>query len=185
MSNDTTTNSELRNRITGNVVKDEDDKPILMTQSMYISGDSDASNVYNDSQVSSDDEEQEFVQDESESETDTVSDTVSDVESESVVDDEEDEDENESDVENEEQEEEEEEEEEEDEDEDDGSKRFVVMDEGKPLVIIINNGKKEETTPGIIVFMLTLVCGLWLFNASCKLCSLMNYDNCLIRANDF
>ena len=33
---------------------------------------------------------------------------------------------------------------------------------------------------GIIVFMMTLVCGLWLFNNTCKLCTLID-DKCIFR----
>ena len=169
---------ELRNRLTGEVInfspkKDEaiaSEVPQAMLNSLYVSNSSLESEVYDN------DNDNELVfetkDDDKEDDDDDDAITESDTESESV-------DEN-TDEDNKNTDEDNEEEEEDPLDEEDNSKRYVVFDNGNPIVIILNQNKPQNDIPGIIVFMMTLVCGLWLFNNTCKLCTLID-DKCIFR----
>ena len=177
---------ELRNRLTGETIdigsKKEEafatEIPQSMLNSLYVSNSSLEDNEEENKEIDFDVESETGDQNEEQDNDDNS--TESDVESQS-------EDDENNDVNNEDNNEDKEEEEEEGEegqgdplDDLHNAKRYVVMDEGKPIVIIINNDKKNNETPGLLIFMMVLVCGLWLFNNTCKLCTLID-DKCLFR----
>ncbi len=159
---------ELRNRLTGEVIDFSSKKneaiatevPQAMLNSLYVSNNSLESELC--------DNDNELVFETKDDNEDAI--TELDTESESI-------DEN-TDEDNE--DEEDEEDEEDPLDEEVNSKRYVVFDNGSPLVIILNQNKPQNDIPGIIVFMFAIVCGLWLFNNTCKLCTLID-DKCLFR----
>ncbi len=142
----------------------DSDIPQNMMNSLYVSNNS------LDSETNSD------------KETEVVTDVSSDEEQE---DEEQEEGEKETDIKSEEEEEEQEDEEQEEENSGDdedplgNTKRYIVTEKGQPLVIIVNT-REEHEQPFIINCMLLLVAGLWIFNAACKLCTMMNHDDCLI-----
>ncbi len=176
---------KLQNHLTGKVVdiqemKEQEKKeemiseiPESMLNSLYVSNSSLESEVINDNELVFETKE-DCVDEEDITESDTESDSIDE-------DNDEDNDENTEDNEDNDENTEDEEEEESDPLDEDDSKRYVVFDNGKPIVIIVNQDKPHNDIPGLIIFMFAVVCGLWLFNNTCKLCTIMDYDKCLFR----
>ncbi len=156
---------ELRNRLTGKIIDLEFKKeemiiteiPQSMLNSLYISD----SSIEDDENTNKEIEfvvESENEQEDGEEEEEDDNSTESDGESQSI---------DEEDTEEEEEEKEDAEEEELD--------PLDEEDDSKPIIIIVNQYKPETEIPCFIVFMFVIVCGLWLFNNTCKLCIIMDY----------